>query len=98
MVTFPKQHSSRPGVTQSLPFTAASATVANPFGSQTYQIRLATTSACHYRIVEAAGGAAVATDTLLLTLRPEYLTVTPGQKISAIQDAVAGTLNVTEMS
>ena len=91
------QSSSRQGVTQTVAYTGTSATVTNVFGAQTRQIRLSSTSACHYKVVEAAGGAAAVTDSLLPINWVEYLTVTPGQKISAIQDTAAGTLSVTEM-
>ncbi|MDE5451324.1 hypothetical protein GWE18_00340 [Bradyrhizobium sp. CSA112] len=93
-----KQPSSRPGTSQDITTGAASATLANPFGSETFQVRLCTTTTCRYRVVEAAGGTAVATDTLLHPDQLEYITVTPGQKIAAIQETAAGKLNVTEMS
>jgi hypothetical protein len=95
----------RPGITQSVAYTGTSATSTNPFGAQTYCIRLSSNSACHFKIVEAAGGAATATDTYLPANVVDYVIVNPGQKISAIQSptgglvtATAGTLNVTEMS
>lgn len=95
----------RQGATQTVAYTGTSATVTNVFGVQTYAIRISANSACHYRVVEAAGGAAVVTDTFLPANVIEYLIVTPGQKISAIQSptnglvtGTAGTLNVTEMT
>lgn len=93
-----KAPSSRPGTTQTITTGAASATLTNPFGNETFQVRLSTTAACHYRVVEAAGGTAVAGDALLPANWVEYITVTPGQKIAAIQDTAAGVLTVTEMS
>lgn len=94
-----KQPSSRPGVSQDITTGAESATLANAFGPETFQVRLAAkTSDVRYRVVEAAGGTAVSTDTLLPAGWVEYITVTPGQKIAAIQDTAAGVLNVTEMS
>lgn len=102
---FEKQSSSRTGITQTVAYTGSSATCTNPFGTQTYQIRIAANSACHYKVVEAAGGNAAATDTFLPNNWVEYITVAPGQKISAIQaatnglvTATAGTLFVTEVS
>lgn len=95
----------RPGVTQTVAYTGTSATSANPFGAQTYCLRLSANSACHFKIVEAAGGAAAATDTFLPANVVDYVIVNPGQKISVIQSptgglvtATAGTLNITEMS
>ena len=93
-----KQPSSRPGTSQDITTGATSATLTNAFGAETFQVRLSATAACRYRVVEAAGGTAVAADTLLPANVVEYVTVTPGQKIAAIQETAAGKLNVTEMS
>lgn len=94
----------RPSTTQTLAFTGTSATATNAFGAQTYIIRVASNAGCHFRIVEAAGGAATASDVYLPAGWVDYILVTPGQKISAIQSptnglvtATAGTLNVVEM-
>lgn len=101
---FDKQSSSRCGATQALAYTGTSAT-STAFGTETYQIRLASTSACYYKVVEAAGGAAAATDVFLPNNWVEYVNVSPGQKVSAIQaptnglvTGTAGTLSITEMS
>lgn len=95
----------RQGASQAVAYTATSATVTNAFGSQTYLIRVASSSACHFRVVEAAGGAATTTDTFLPANTIDYIVVSPGQKISAIRastggliTATDGTLNVTEMN
>ena len=95
----------RQGITQSVAYTASSATSTNPFGTQTYLLRVVSNSACHYKVVEAAGGAAAATDSFLPANWIEYLIVNPGQKISAIQSptgglvtGTAGTLLATELS
>lgn len=98
MAFYPKQQASRPGTSQDITTGASSATLANPFGSETYQVRLSATAAVRYRVVESGGGTAVATDTLLPGGVVEYIVVSPGQKIAAIQDSAAGKLNVTEMS
>lgn len=92
------QQASRAGTSQDITTGAASATLTTALGSQTYQVRLSATAACRFRVVEAAGGTAVATDTLLPANWVEYITVTPGQKIAAIQESAAGKLNVTEVS
>lgn len=89
---------SRPGVSQDIATGAASVTLTNPFGPQTYQVRLSCTVACRFRVVEAAGGTAVAADTLLPPNWVEYIIVSPGQKIAAIQETAIGKLNITEMS
>lgn len=94
----------RPSTSQDVAYTGTSATVASGFGAGTYCVRLAATSACRYRVVEAAGGTATATDTFLPANWVDYIIVSPGQKIAAIQSATnglitatAGTLNITEM-
>lgn len=99
------QSSSRVGVTQTIAYDATVA-ITNAFGSQTYQIRLAADSACHFHIYEAGGTATATTaDPFLPANWIETITVTPGQKISAIKAATnglvtgtAGTLWVTELS
>lgn len=99
MAGFPKVGASRPGVSQDITTGAASATLTNAFGPQTYQVRLAATAAARFRVVDGtAGGNAVATDPLLPAGVVDYIVVSPGQKIAAIQDAAAGKLNVVEMS
>lgn len=103
---YPKQPSSRQGTVQVIAYSTA-ATITNAFGSETYQIRLSANSACHYLVSEAANviAATVTNASFLPANVIEYVTVTPGQKISVLQAATgglvtgtAGTLNVTEMS
>ncbi len=102
MSFFPKQPSSRIGTTQTIDFDASSA-IANPFGPETYQIRLAADSACCYRIGDGTQSATT-TDVFLPANTIEYVIVSPGQQISAIKaasnglvTATAGTLWITEM-
>jgi hypothetical protein len=103
MSFFPKQPSSRVGITQTIAFDASSA-VANPFGTETYQLRLVADSACCYRIGDGAQTATTG-DPFLPANTVEYVIVNPGQRISAIKaatnglvTATAGTLWVTELS
>jgi hypothetical protein len=81
---------------QALAFAASSATATNPFGSQTYQVRLAATAACHYRIGNGTL-TAVAADPLLPAGAIEYVMVNPGESIAAIQDSAGGNLTITEL-
>lgn len=95
------QSAIRNGVTQAIAYDA-SVGITNAFGAQTYQVRLVANSACNYRIgdgVQTATGA----DPYLSPNWVEYVTVTPGQRISALKaatngiiTATAGTLWVTE--
>lgn len=103
---FQKQPSSRQGVVQIVAYSTAT-TITNAFGTETYQIRLSANSACLYLISEAANViAATASNASYLPANViEFVTVTPGQKLSVIQaptggliTGTAGTLNVTEMS
>lgn len=103
MSFYPKKGSSRPGTTQTIAYDGSVA-ISNAFGAETYQIRLAANSACHYKIGDGAQTAA-ATDPFLPANVIEYLIVSPGQRISAIKaptnglvTATAGTLTVTEMT
>lgn len=103
MSFFPKQPSSRAGLTQTLAFDASTA-IASPFGPETYQLRLVADSACCYRIGDGAQTATTA-DPFLPANTIEYVIVNPGQSISAIKaatnglvTATAGTLWVTELS
>lgn len=87
----------RASTSQDITTGSSSAVLSNAFGPATQCVRLAATAAVRYRVTEVAGGTAVATDTLLPANLVDYIVVTPGQKIAAIQDSAAGKLNVTEM-
>src|SRR5579872_2408103 len=103
MSFFPKHPASRAVTTQTIAFNS-STSIANKFGSETYQIRLAANSACCYRIGDGHQTATDA-DVFLPANTIEYVTVNPGQSISAIAAATnglvtstPGTLWITEMS
>jgi hypothetical protein len=94
----------RSGTSQSLAVTTTSATLANPFGAQTYAVRLSVSlnagvTGLHYKVTETVGpAAAVLTDPALPVTWVENILVSPGQKITAITDAGTATLIVTELS
>jgi hypothetical protein len=90
------QLSSRLGAAQDVITGAASAASA-AFGSQTRQIRVSATAACRILVGDGTPTAG-ATDAYLPANVVEYLDVTPGQRIAAIQEAVAGKLSVTEIA
>jgi hypothetical protein len=103
MPFFSKQNSSRVGTTQTIAYDS-SVGITNPFGTETYQLRLVANSACSYRIGDGAQ-TATTSDPFLPANTVEYVTVTPGQRIAAIKaatnglvTATAGTLWITEMS
>lgn len=95
----------RIGITQAIAYDAT-VPIANAFGEQTRQIRIMSNSACHFHIYESGGTATATTaDPPLPANFFEIVTVTPGQKISAIKaatnglvTATAGTLWVTELA
>lgn len=94
MLPTPYKH--LPGTTQALT-TGAASVLSAAFGPQTYAIRVVATVACHIAFGDApvatAGDAYVPANT-----RPEFIGVTPGTKIAAIQDTAAGKLYITELS
>ena len=103
MSFFPKHPASRVATTQTIAFNASTA-IANPFGSETFQVRLVADSACCFRIGDGPQTATVA-DVFLPANTVDYVTVNPGQRMSAIAAATnglvtstPGTLWVTEMS
>ena len=103
MSFFPKQPSSRAGITQTIAFDG-SAAASTTFGAETYQLRLVADSACCYRIGNGVQTATTA-DPFLPANAIEHVIVSPGQSISAIKaasngivTATPGTLWVTEMS
>ena len=93
-----RQNSSRLGVTQSIAFTASSVAITNPFATFTYQVRLSTTANCNYQIGDGAQTASITTSPYLPATWVEYVTVNPGQRISAIGNTTGGTMLVTEVT
>lgn len=87
-----------PQVTQSVAIGAASAATTNPFGAQTWAIRIVATGDCHFTI--GAAPTATASHAFLAgKQRAEYIKVLPGEKLAVIQDGTStGTLYVTELS
>lgn len=90
---FDKQHSSRNSTTQAVAYNSAAAS-SNAFGSQTYQVRLAANSACHYAI--GASPTATTSDAFMPANSVEYVQVNPGEKISAIRASSAGLVTATD--
>ena len=88
---------------QAVAFASSSAQATNPFGAQTFQVRLCANAACHYRIGNGTLTATTA-DVFLPANSIEYVMVSPGESVAAIEaatnglvTATAGTLNVTEL-
>lgn len=97
------QNAARNETTQAVAYTGTAAASGNAFGTQAYMVRIVANSACHYAF--GASPTATTDDPFLPANWVEYVTVTPGQKISAIRagtdglvTATSGTLWVTELS
>jgi len=86
----------RLGTHQSAAYTGTAGTITNPIGSGTFKVRVVCTSAAYVKVDNSP--TATAADVYMPADCPEYLTVTPGMKVSAIQVASSGTLHVTEIS
>ena len=81
---------------QVVAFTASSAAMTNAVGSGITIVRIVATSACHI----AVGVTPVATTSnmYLPANVVQYLAISPGLKVAAIQNAAGGNLHVTEMT
>jgi FtsP/CotA-like multicopper oxidase with cupredoxin domain len=99
---FDRQPSSRMLVGKTTVFTLNTASQAtSAFGTQTYQIRVAT--AAQPAFIQVGDGTATATSTgsmVLGTNVVDYLTVSPGQTCAVLQGpgGTAGTISVSEMT
>ncbi len=99
------QPSSRLGTSQDVVLSGTSAAVTNPFGAQTYQVRVVvfnaggTVTSARIRIGDGTP-TAIATDAVIPLNLPEYFTVTPGQKIAGILTGTSptATMSVTEIA
>jgi hypothetical protein len=88
------QTAARNGTTQTVAYTGTAAACTNAFGSQTRYIRVVANSACH--ILVAGTPVATTSDPFLPANWVEYLTVNPGEKISAIKAATNGLVTTTD--
>jgi len=79
---------------QSKAYTGTAGTIDNAVGTQIYKVRVVTTSAAYIKIGDSP--TATTADVYMPADSPEYFTITPGQKVSAIQVSAGGTLHVTE--
>ena len=84
----------RLGLTQNVAYSTTAGTITNALGAQTYKVRVVTTTDA---FITTDGTTATAAGAYLPALAVEYFTVSPGQKVSAIQVSAGGTLYVTEI-
>ena len=90
------QQSSRPGTTQNVAYTGTHGVVTNGVSVGVNQVRVNCSTAAF--IAFGASPAATTSDIFMAAGVPEYFTVSPGQKVSAVQASSGGTLSVTEMT
>lgn len=75
--------------------TTSTAVASSAFGSQTYQIRICSTTVSFYKVDTAP--TATASDAMLPPNWVEFVTVSPGQKISFFSPAIQ-TVSVVEVT
>jgi hypothetical protein len=88
--------SGRIGTHQSIAYTGTAGTVANAVSSGCYRVRVCLTSAGYIAI--GTSPTATTAGIYMPADSPEYFTVAPGEKVSAIQLSAGGTLHITEVS
>lgn len=81
---------------QVVAFTATSAAMTNAVGAGVTVVRLVATSACHINV--GVTPTATTSNMYLPANVVQYLAISPGLKVAAIQNAAGGNLHVTEMS
>lgn len=92
----PRAYRYRLGATQTVAVGAASAANTTGFAAGTQAVRVVSTTACH--IAFGAAPTATTNDAYLPANWVAEYTVSPGDKIAAIQNTAAGNLYVTELS
>lgn len=82
--------SSRLGVVNNVTIaTTSTAAVSSAFGSQTYQIRVCASSVCFMKVGDpSATPTAAISDAMVVPNWENYITVTPGQKISIFSPSI----------
>lgn len=85
----------RLGTHQSAAYTGTAGTITNAVGTGTLKVRIVVTTAAYVKVGNSP--TATASDVYWPADTPEYVTITAGQKVSAIQVSAAGTLHVTEV-
>lgn len=86
----------RLGTHQNVAYTGTAGTISTSITTGTNKVRVLTTTDAFITI----GNSPTATtaDVYMPALSAEYFTITPGQKVSAVQVSANGTLHVTEVS
>lgn len=87
----------RPATSYNVAVGASAAQSATPVPIGVHAVRLVSTTACFVEF-GTAPVADVVTNMLLAPNWPEVFRIRPGEKVSVIQSAAAGTLNITELT
>lgn len=88
----------RPSTSQSVAYTATAGVISNAFGAHTKLVRVILTTAGYIKFDHQSNLAATTSDLYMSAGIPEYFSVNPGEKVSAIRESASGTLYVTEMT
>lgn len=86
----------RQGAHQKVAYTGTAGTIASGISTFVRTIRVIVTSAAYVKIGDSP--TATTSDMYMAANVPEYFTVSPGQKVSAVQASAGGDLHVTEMT
>lgn len=85
----------RLGTHQSVSYTGTAGTITSAASTGTHRVRVVVTTAAFVLIGK--DPTATASDVYVPADVPHYFTISPGEKVSAIQSASGGTLHVTEI-
>jgi hypothetical protein len=85
----------RLGTTQSVAFTGTAGTITTAINVGVYKVRVMVSSDAYVKIDNTP--TATSADAYLPAFAVEYFTISPGQKVSAVQVSAGGTLYVTEI-
>ncbi len=85
----------RLGTAQSVAYTGTAGTIATAIGAGVQKVRVIVTTAAYIKI--AKDPTATTSDTYMAAGAAEYFTCAEGEKVSAVQVASGGTLQVTEI-
>lgn len=80
---------------QSVAYTGTAGTIATAIVDGVSKVRVAVTTAAYIKVDKTP--TATTSDVYMPADSPEYFTVSPGMKVSAIQVSAGGTLHVTEI-
>ena len=86
----------RLGTHQSVAYTGTAGTIATAIATGVTAVRVVVTSAAFVKVGN--DPTATTSDVYMAANVPEVFTITPGQKVSAVQVAAGGTLHVTELA